>query len=70
MTETFEEKDIVIHIDKNGYITLAKNVDGTEIKYHPEEQKKLHGNKTRLLTPNDCCWRYTPQGWRCSPSYC
>ena len=70
MEEQFEPICLRICIDKNGHITSAKNEDGTEIKYHPDEAKKLHGIKTRLLTPNDCCWKNTPQGMRCRPEYC
>ena len=70
MEETFEKNSIIIHIDGNGHITSATDINGKELKYHPDEPKRLHNTKTRLLTPNDCCWRKTPLGMRCSPSYC
>jgi hypothetical protein len=68
--EEFERKTIMIHIDENGHIIWATNLDGSPLQYHSEEPKELHNTKTRLLTPNDCCWRNTPTGMRCSPAYC
>ena len=71
--EVFEEICLTICIDKNGHIKSAKNADGTEIKYHPDQatkKQKLDGSQTRLLCPNICCWRNTPQGMKCSPAYC
>jgi hypothetical protein len=68
--EIFKPICLKICIDEDGYITSATNEDGTEIKYHPDEPKKVHGHKTRLSTPNTCCWRNTPLGMKCSPAYC
>jgi hypothetical protein len=61
---------MTIEIDENGHVTKAMKPDGTELDYHPEENKRLHGTKTRLLTPNDCCWRVIGGVLRCKPEYC
>lgn len=68
--EKFEKAKIVIQIDENGRIIDVKNTDGTDLKYHPDEKKKIHGTGTRLVTPNDCCWRLVNGVWRCLPQYC
>lgn len=74
MQEKSEEKyvkaKIIIEIDEEGHIVFAKDEKGKEIKYHPEEKKRIHDSQTRLLTPNDCCWRKTALGLRCRPEYC
>ncbi len=62
-----KKASLSIHIDEDGYIIDAKSSDGSEIKYHPEEKKRIHGSRTRLQTPNVCCWKPTPLGLRCLP---
>ncbi len=70
MADKFEKGSLIVHIDENGYVTKATDVNGKELAYHPEEKKRIHGSKTRLLTPNDCCWRLIGGVWRCRPEYC
>jgi len=68
--EKFEKGSIIIHFDENGYIENATNLDGSPLTYHKDETKQIHNSKTRLLTPNDCCWRLVAGSWRCRPEYC
>lgn len=63
-----KKASIIIHIDEDGEIISAKNVDLTPVKYG-EKDKKI--NRTmigaRIFTPNGCCWKKTPSGWQCLP---
>ncbi len=67
MTDKSEAICLKIWLDEDGYIIKATDHAEKEIKYHPDEKKRIHGSKTSLLTPNPCCWKPTPLGLRCLP---
>lgn len=68
--ERFEKASIIIHFDEKGYIESATNLDGSPLVYDDNEKKRIHNSKTRLVTPNDCCWRLVNGAFRCRPEYC
>lgn len=60
-----KKASIIIHVNEDGEIVSAKNVDLTPIKYDSKEKRRMDG--ARIYTPNGCCWRQTPTGWKCLP---
>jgi hypothetical protein len=60
-----KKASIMVFVGKDGKILEAKNVDLSPIKYAKNEKKRIKG--ARVYTPNGCCWRWTPSGWKCLP---
>jgi len=58
-----KKASIIIHVNEDGEIISAKNVDLSEIQYDPDEKRKIDG--ARIYTPNGCCWKLTSSGWKC-----
>ena len=69
------EAKIVVYVNEYGEVIDAKNVDGSDIQYDPKEQneagfRRIVGSRTKLYTPNGCCWRLVSGVWKCHSSYC
>ncbi|QTA88558.1 hypothetical protein [Desulfonema magnum] len=60
---------IKLEVDACGKVVSAKNMDGSELKYSPDETKRIPEG-ARLYTHNGCCWKQIGEQWICSPEFC
>lgn len=63
-----DRASLIVYLNEAGEVIHVRNVDLSEVEYDKDERDR---NRTmigaRIFTPNGCCWRLTPTGWKCLP---
>ncbi len=67
-SEVGQKAKIKIEIDEEGRIIKATTIGGKPLKY--ESKKTMENSKTKLRSPNYCCWKKVAGVWVCKPRFC